>query len=90
MRLVADMIRGMEVNKALDMLKFNSKEASRRIEKLLFLLLQIGKIKMKVFELKIAILIVKEVFVDSGRMLKRIQTSSSRKSITELEKDQIM
>ncbi|HNZ62674.1 MAG TPA: uL22 family ribosomal protein, partial [Paludibacteraceae bacterium] len=35
MRLVADMIRGMEVNKALSVLKFSSKEASRRMEKLL-------------------------------------------------------
>ncbi len=35
MRLVTDMIRGMEVNKALDVLKFSSKEASRKVEKLL-------------------------------------------------------
>ena len=35
MRLVADMIRGMEVNKALSVLKFSSKEASGRLEKLL-------------------------------------------------------
>jgi large subunit ribosomal protein L22 len=34
MRLVADMIRGQEVNKALDMLRFNPKEASNRLEKL--------------------------------------------------------
>jgi len=33
MRLVADSIRGMEVNKALDVLKYSSKEASRRVEK---------------------------------------------------------
>ena len=35
MRLVADMIRGMEVNRALGVLKFSSKEASARVEKLL-------------------------------------------------------
>lgn len=35
MRLVADMIRGMEVFKALGVLKFSSKEASARLEKLL-------------------------------------------------------
>ena len=34
MRLVADMVRGMEVNRALDVLKFSSKESSRRLEKL--------------------------------------------------------
>lgn len=35
MRLVVDMIRGMEVNKALGVLRFSSKEASSRVEKLL-------------------------------------------------------
>ena len=36
MRLVADMIRGMEVNRALGVLKFSSKEAAARVEKLQF------------------------------------------------------
>ena len=35
MRLVADLVRGVEVNKALQILKFNTKEASARLEKLL-------------------------------------------------------
>jgi large subunit ribosomal protein L22 len=35
MRLVADMIRGMEAFKALGVLKFSNKEASARVEKLL-------------------------------------------------------
>ena len=35
MRLVADMIRGMEAYRALSVLKFSSKEASSRMEKLL-------------------------------------------------------
>ena len=35
MRLVVDMIRGMEVFKALGVLKFSNKEAAARIEKLL-------------------------------------------------------
>lgn len=35
MRLVADMVRGMEVNRALGVLKFSNKEASARVEKLL-------------------------------------------------------
>ena len=35
MRLVADMVRGMEAFKALGVLKFSSKEASARLEKLL-------------------------------------------------------
>ena len=35
MRLAADMVRGMEVFKALGVLKFSNKEASQRLEKLL-------------------------------------------------------
>lgn len=35
MRLVADMVRGVEVNRALGMLKFSNKEAAARLEKLL-------------------------------------------------------
>ena len=35
MRLVADTIRGVEVNRALDLLKFSKREASIRLEKLL-------------------------------------------------------
>ena len=35
MRLVADLVRGVEVNRALDILKYSKKEASVRLEKLL-------------------------------------------------------
>ena len=35
MRLVADMVRGMEVDRALGVLKFSNKEAAARVEKLL-------------------------------------------------------
>ena len=35
MRLVADLVRGVEVNRALDILRFSKKEASIRLEKLL-------------------------------------------------------
>ena len=35
MRLVVDMIRGQEAFKALGILKFSNKEASRKVEKLL-------------------------------------------------------
>ncbi len=34
MRLVADMVRGMEVNRALGVLRFSNKEAAARLEKL--------------------------------------------------------
>lgn len=73
MRLVADMIRGMEVNKALDVLKFSSKEASRKVEKLLLSAIANWQAKNEDERLEDSKLIVSRIFVDSGRMLKRIQ-----------------
>ncbi|MDA3931002.1 MAG: 50S ribosomal protein L22 [Prolixibacteraceae bacterium] len=73
MRLVADMIRGMEVNKALDQLKFSSKEASRRVEKLLLSAIANWQAKNEEERLEDSNLYVSKIFVDSGRMLKRIQ-----------------
>ena len=74
MRLVADMIRGMEVNRALGALKFSTKEASRKVEKLL-------KSAISNWEQKTgrkadeATLYVTNIYVDGGMMLKRLQTA---------------
>ncbi|MDC1106217.1 50S ribosomal protein L22 [Prolixibacteraceae bacterium] len=73
MRLVVDMIRGVEVNRALDILKFSSKEASRKVEKLLLSAVANWQAKNEGVRLEESDLYVKEVFVDGGRMLKRIQ-----------------
>ena len=73
MRLVADMIRGQEVNKALDMLRFNPKEASGRLEKLVLSAVANWQNKNEGARIEDSKLIVKEIFVDSARMLKRIQ-----------------
>ena len=73
MRLVADMVRGVEVNKALDMLRFNPKEASRRVEKLVLSALANWQAKNEGARIEESNLIIKEIFVDSARMLKRIQ-----------------
>lgn len=73
MRLVADMIRGQEVNKALDMLKFSTKEASNRLEKLVLSAVANWQNKNEGERIEDHNLIIKEVFVDSARMLKRIQ-----------------
>ena len=73
MRLVADIIRGVEVNKALQILKFNPKEASKRLEKLLLSAINNWEQKNEDKSLDTANLIVREVYVDSARMLKRIQ-----------------
>jgi large subunit ribosomal protein L22 len=73
MRLVTDMVRGMAVNRALDVLKFSSKEASRRVEKLLLSAIANWQAKNEGVRLEESNLYVQEVFVDSGRMLKRLR-----------------
>lgn len=73
MRLVADLVRGVGVKRALDVLKFSPKEASRRLEKLLLSAISNWQIKNEGVRMEDANLFVKEVFVDSGRMLKRLR-----------------
>ena len=73
MRLVADIIRGEDVEKALNILKFNSKEASLRLEKLLLSAIANWESKNEGTNIENSNLYVKEITVDSGRMLKRIQ-----------------
>lgn len=75
MRLVADMIRGIEVNKALDLLKFSSKEASIRMEKLLLSAIANWQAKNESQRIEDSALFVKEVYVNQSRTLKRIQTA---------------
>ena len=73
MRLVADMIRGLEVNKALDYLRFSPKEASNRMEKLLRSAIANWEQKNEGVRVEESNLYVKEVMVDSGRVLKRLR-----------------
>jgi large subunit ribosomal protein L22 len=73
MRLVTDMIKGVEVNRALDMLKFSSKEASQKVEKLLLSAIANWQTKNEGARIEESNLYVKEAFVDQSRTLKRIQ-----------------
>ena len=73
MRLVADIIRGLDVEKALNILKFNSKEASGRLEKLLLSAIANWESKNEGSKIEDCNIYVKEITVDSGRMLKRVQ-----------------
>jgi large subunit ribosomal protein L22 len=73
MRLVTDLIRGQEINKALDILKFSKQEASRRVEKLLLSAIANWQAKNEGVRLEESNLYVKEVKVDNGRILRRIQ-----------------
>ena len=73
MRLVTDMIKGVEVNKALDMLKYSSKEASGRVEKLLLSAIANWQAKNEGARIEESNLVVTEAKVDVSRTLKRIQ-----------------
>jgi large subunit ribosomal protein L22 len=73
MRLVADLIRGVEVDKALDILKYSSKAASNDVEKLLLSAVANWQAKHESVRIEDANLYVKEIYVDSGRVLKRIK-----------------
>ena len=73
MRLVADLVRGMNVESALSELKFNPKEASRRLEKLLLSAISNWETKNEGKSIDQSDLFISEIKVDGGRMLKRIQ-----------------
>lgn len=73
MRLVADLVRGMEVDKAMYALQFTKKEAAKRLYKLLLSALANWKEKNEGARMEENQLYIKEIKVDSGRMLKRVQ-----------------
>ena len=73
MRLVADLIRGERVSRALNILKFDSKSGAPRLEKLLLSAIANWQNSNQDSSLEDADLIVKKIFVDSGRMLKRLR-----------------
>ena len=75
MRLVADLIRGVEVNKALDILKFNAKESSRKMEKLVLSAIANWQVKNEDTKIEDSNLYVKHIYVDGGRTLKRLSTA---------------
>jgi len=73
MRLVADLVRGQKVENALNILKFNTKEASIRLEKLLLSAIANWQAKNADANIEEAELFVKEIRVDGGMMLKRLR-----------------
>lgn len=73
MRLVTDMIQGVEVNKALDMLRYSKKEASVKVEKLLLSAIANWQAKNEDERIEESNLVVREARVDQSRTLKRIQ-----------------
>ena len=73
MRLMADLIRGEGVDKALSVLRFSPKESSVRLEKLLLSAVANWQAKNEDGDVEKAGLFVKEIRVDSARMLKRLR-----------------
>jgi len=73
MRLLADLIRGMEVENALNTLKFSTKDPSVPLEKLLLSAVANWRVKNEGVDVAEAGLYVKTIFVDGGRVLKRMR-----------------
>lgn len=73
MRLVADLIRGVEVNKALNILQHNTKDASTSLTKLLRSAIANWEQKNEGKNIEEETLFVKSIEVSGGAMLKRIQ-----------------
>jgi len=73
MRLVADLVRGMDVEQALGVLQYTQKEPAKKLYKLLRSAIANWEVKNEGARIEDNQLYIKEIRVDSGRMLKRIQ-----------------
>ena len=73
MRLLADLIRGVDVENALNTLKFSTKHPSVPLEKLLLSAIANWGVKNEGADVATAELYVKTIFVDGGRVLKRMR-----------------
>lgn len=72
MRLLADLVRGMDVENALNTLKFSTKHPAVPLEKLLLSAIANWRVKNEGVDVATANLYVKTIFVDGGRTLKRM------------------
>ena len=73
MRLVADLVRGVDVDRALSILRYTNKEAAGRIEKLLLSAIANWQAKNSNARLEDSNVFIQEIKVDGGRMLKRLR-----------------
>ena len=80
MRLVADLIRGEKVDFALNTLKFDSKVGSKRLEKLLPSAISNWQEKNKDDKIEDANLFIKEIYVNGGKMIKRMRPAPQGRS----------
>jgi large subunit ribosomal protein L22 len=73
MRIVADMVRGQKVSKALGILKFEPKVGAKSIEKLLLSAVSNWQNKHVDANIEEADLFIKTIFVDGGASIKRLR-----------------
>ncbi len=74
-RLVADLIRGVDVDKALAILQFNPRESAPKMRKLLLSAIANWQAKNEGKRIEDSQLYVKAVMVDEGRTMKRMRTA---------------
>ena len=74
-RLVADLIRGVDVDKALAILQFNPRESAPKMRKLLLSAIANWQAKNEGKRIEDSQLYVKTVMVDEGRTMKRMRTA---------------
>lgn len=73
MRMVAELIRGKEVNTAVNILHYSNREAAKKMETLLLSAISNWQAKNEGERIEDSSIFVKEVFVDGGRTLKRLR-----------------
>ncbi len=74
-RIMADVIRGKDVDYAMNVLKYSKKESAEKILKLLKSAIANWQVKNEGLRIEDAQLYVQSIVVDSGRMLKRLRTA---------------
>ena len=74
-RIMANVIRGKNVDYAMNVLKYSHKESAEKLLKLLKSVVANWQVKNEGARLENADLYVKTIMVDGGRMLKRIRTA---------------
>ncbi len=74
-RLVADLVRGVDVEKALGILQYNSRESAPKMRKLLLSAIANWQAKNEGVRMEDAKLYVKQIMVDEGRTMKRMRTA---------------
>ncbi len=75
-RLMADLVRGKDVEYALNVLKYSKKESAEKIRKLLLSAIANWQAKNEHARVEDSDLYIKEIFVDGGTMLKRLRVAS--------------